>query len=186
VQLQVKPDRSSAKMNDKIKKGRFAFKRQRLHVFDSGREKKCREGRQGVLAGESLIRSELSVIDERSSRMYAEQHDNSLSFTIINMENDNSQSPKDPKKKMLSVVAEPISSFFNNRQRSASPSSSKRSQGHSSKSLIGKLLRKFTTTSPSQSTLSLPLTSSTENIGGETPLGKYLISSLTHSIVTPS
>jgi len=104
-------------------------------------------------------------------------HDNSLSLTIVNMENDNSQSPKDPKKNILSGVAEPISSFFN-LQRPASPSSSKKSKGHSSKRLIGKLLSSFTTTSPSQSTSSLPLTSLTENPSGEAPLGKYRISSM--------
>jgi hypothetical protein len=90
----------------------------------------------------------------------------------------NSQSPKDSKENVLSSVVEPIRSFFNNPQRSVSPAPSERSPGHSSKSRMRKLLGKFTSTSHSQSTLSLPQTSSTENPGRKTPLGKYRIFSM--------
>jgi len=61
-----------------------------------------------------------------------------------------------------------LSRLFNHSQRSISEGS----QGHSSKSRGRKLLSKFTTTSPSQSTL---LTFSTENPCGGTSLGKYRI-----------
>jgi len=93
------------------------------------------------------------------------------------MANDNSQSPKDSKKKILSTVVEPISSFFNTPQRSV-PSESEGSQGHSSKSPKWKLFSKSTNTSTRQSALSLPLTSSIENPGGEIPLGTYHFSSV--------
>jgi hypothetical protein len=86
------------------------------------------------------------------------------------MANDNSQ------KNILSTVVEPIRSFFNIPKRSIS-APSEGSQGHSSKS-PRKLLSKFTSTSLSQSTLSLPLTSSTEYPLGEIPLGKYRIFSM--------
>ena len=96
-----------------------------------------------------------------------------LSLTIVNMANDNSRSPKDSKKRFLSPVVEPISSFFNNPQRSVP---SEGSQGQSSKRR--KLFSKSTSTSPIESTLFLLLTSSTMNPGGEIPLGKCCISSV--------
>jgi len=95
-----------------------------------------------------------------------------LSLTVINMANDNSRSPKDSKKRFLSPVVEPITSFFNNSQRSVP---SEGSQGHSKRQ---KLFSKFTSTSPIESTLFLLLTSSTMNAGGEIPLGMCRISSV--------
>jgi hypothetical protein len=93
------------------------------------------------------------------------------------MANDNSQSNKVSRKKIFSNVAKPISSFFNNTKRSSSPAPSDGSQEHSSRSLR-KLIGKFTSTSPSQSKLSLALPPSTENPGRGTPLGKYRIFSM--------
>ena len=85
------------------------------------------------------------------------------------------QSPKDYKKNILFSVVEPIGRLFNN---SDPPAPSKGTREHSSKSMGRKILRKIMTTSSSQSTLSLPLTLSTENPGGETSLGKYRIFSI--------
>ena len=89
-------------------------------------------------------------------------NNNLLSLTVINMENDNSQSPK---KNILSGIVQPIRRLFND---------SEGSQGRS-KSLRRELFGKFRTTSPRQSTLSLPLISSGENSGRETSLGKFCI-----------
>ena len=49
-----------------------------------------------------------------------------LFLTIINMENDNSQSPKDPKKNIFSTVVKPIRSLFNNPKHPVSPVPSKK------------------------------------------------------------
>ncbi|KDR79299.1 hypothetical protein GALMADRAFT_1232618 [Galerina marginata CBS 339.88] len=98
------------------------------------------------------------------------QHDNSLSLTIVNMANDNSQNPKDFEKNFLSSVAVPIYDFFTHAQRSASRAPLEGSHGHPSKSRIRRFFSKSTTASPSQSTLSFPLTSATVMPGGGTPL----------------
>jgi len=93
------------------------------------------------------------------------QHDISTFSTVVNMANNNSSTcPKDDKKNILFSVVEPIGRLFNNSDRSISPAPSKGSRGHS---MGRKILSKLMTTSPSQSQLSLPLTFSTENPGGE-------------------
>lgn len=90
---------------------------------------------------------------------------------VVSYHQHEKRQPTEPQRPQEEYSLRRRGAFFNNRQRSASPSPS-----HSSKSRIGKFFNKFTTTSPSRSTLSFPLTSSTENPGGETPLGKYRIS----------
>jgi hypothetical protein len=86
------------------------------------------------------------------------------------MANNNSQNPKDSKKNTFSKI-------FSNPRHSVSPVPSERSQGRSSKNPWWKFARSKST-SPSQTTLSFPLTPSTENPGGEIPLGKYCIFSM--------
>ncbi|PPQ90908.1 hypothetical protein CVT25_007869, partial [Psilocybe cyanescens] len=112
---------------------------------------------------------------DASRQIYTAQHDKSTlsSLTVTNMANDNSQSPKNSKKRFLSPVGEQLKSLFN-RERSTSPSPSEGSQGHSSKSKNRNFFRS-TSMSPSQWVLSLSLTSPAEIPGRETPLGKWCI-----------
>ncbi|KDR71408.1 hypothetical protein GALMADRAFT_143693 [Galerina marginata CBS 339.88] len=83
------------------------------------------------------------------------------------MANDNSQNPKDSKKNILSSIVAPISKILNIPQRPVSPAPLERRQGR-----MQKFINKFT---PSQSTLSFPLTSTTENPGGETLSGSSTV-----------
>ncbi|KAF5318574.1 hypothetical protein D9619_010743 [Psilocybe cf. subviscida] len=86
------------------------------------------------------------------------------------MAEDNPQNHKDSKKKSF---FKPIGNVF---KGSTSHAPAETSQGQSSKSRMRKFFSK-STTSRSQSTVSLPLASSTEN-PGEGTLGKYRISSM--------
>ncbi|KAF8157273.1 WD40-repeat-containing domain protein [Crassisporium funariophilum] len=84
------------------------------------------------------------------------------------MADDNSQNAKDSKKNIFSRVMKPIGEMLTIPQRSVSPAPSERSKGRSSKSRMRKFVNTFTA---SQSTMSLPLTSTTENTGRVTPSG---------------